>query len=162
MLFKIEFACKTTSWPIYSGGNLLVPQWALQRNFNVYLYHFVRLERTEAPPVVWPRTQPLSSLQKKCIQLYLSTGYNPVSARVMKRNINIKAYDIVTLSFIALINSQSKTLWPLRGKIVSLQHLAVLNTFSCSNVNVDFCLAFCLFVHDFTINESRMLNPQIL
>lgn len=43
--------------------------------------------------------------------------------QVMKRNINIKAYDIVTLSFIALINSQSKTLRPLRGKIVSLEAL---------------------------------------
>lgn len=153
MLFKIEFACKTTSWPIYSGGNVLVPQWALQRYFNVYLYYFVGLECTDAPLVVWPRTQPLSSLQKKCIQLYLSTGYNPVSARVMKRSINIKAYDFVTLSFIALINSQSKALWPLRGKIVSLQRLAVLNTFSCSNVNVDFCLAFCLFVCSWFYNK---------
>lgn len=90
---------------------------------------------SEDPLAISLRTQPLALLQNNCLQLYLSTGDNPVSARVMKWHINIKAYNIVTLSFIALINSW--TLKPLRGQIVSLYHLAVLNTFSNSTFTSD-------------------------
>lgn len=80
----------------------------------------------------------------------------------MKRNINIKAYDIVTLYFIAIINSQSNTLWPLRGQIVSrLQQSAVgRQSTHCPAailIWVSVKHSVCLLVHDCTVNESGNL-----
>lgn len=84
--------------------------------------------------MIWlhTHTQPLALSQNNCQELYLSTSDNLVSCtvRVIKWHINIKAYNIVTLSFIASINPQRQTFQPL--SVVSPQHLAVLNTFSSS------------------------------
>lgn len=72
---------------------------------------------SESPLVAQLHTQALASLQNKCLELYLSTSDNLVSSmvRVIKWHINIKAYNTVTLSFIASINPKRQTFhseWP--------------------------------------------------
>lgn len=71
----------------------------------------------------------IASLQNYCLELYLSTSDNlvPAMVGVIKWHINIKVYNTVTLSFIAFINPQRQTFYPLSGQI-SPPGLAVPNT----------------------------------
>lgn len=66
------------------------------------------------------------------ITAWSCTTDNLVSSmvRVIKWHINIKAYNTVTLSFIASINPQRQSSQPLSGQIVSPRRLAVPNSFS--------------------------------
>ena len=60
------------------------------------------------------QTHTLAWLQTNCLELYLSTSDNLVSSmvRVIKWHINVRAYNTVTLSFIASINPQRQTFHP--------------------------------------------------
>lgn len=70
--------------------------------------------------------------QNNCLELYLSTNDNLVSSmvRVIKWHINIKAYNTVTLSFIASINPQRQTFHPPSVQIVFLHCQVVPNELS--------------------------------
>ena len=94
----------------YSGGSrIFVSQGLLRGPLSIILMFGGALWSTTGEP-----THTLAWLQTNGLELYLRTSDNLVSSmvRVIKWHINVRAYNTVTLSFIASINPQRQTFHP--------------------------------------------------